>query len=128
MSSFPITETAENCWAEVVTIAAGTSKSDAICTQGHQLVGIQMPAAWTAASIGFDCSIDSLVFQTTLDNNATLVQEKVAASQFIVVPLAHWIISPYIKLKSVVAASDTPTNQVAAATLTLLFRRVQGGQ
>lgn len=126
--TFPITETAENLWAEVVTIPAGASKSDPVCTQGHQLVGIQMPAAWTAASIGFDSSVDSLVFQTTLDNNAGLIQEKVAASQFILIPLAHWIVVPYLRLKSVVAASDTPTNQVAAATLILLFRRVQGGQ
>jgi len=128
MSSFPITETAENLWAETCNILAGASKTDGVCTQGHQLVAIVMPAAWTAAALGFDCSLDGVNWFTTLDNNAALIQIKGAAAQFISVPLSQWVVTPYIRLKSITLGGDVAVVQVAAATLTLLFRRVQGGQ
>ena len=44
------------------TIANGAALSDAIQLSGHQLAAIQMPAAWTAASIGFHVSHDGVTY------------------------------------------------------------------
>lgn len=65
----------ENLWAEVVTIPAG-GLAAVVNTSGRAIVGIIMPAAWTAANIGYDVSIDNVTFNTAYDNGNNLNQRK----------------------------------------------------
>ena len=43
---------------DIAVIAEGTSQSDAIRKPGYHIVGIIMPAAWTAADLTFQVSDD----------------------------------------------------------------------
>lgn len=116
----------ENLHFETVTIAAGASASADIFSQGHALVGIFMPAAWTAANIGYEVSFDNKTWVTAYDNAQNLEQSKVQASSFISIPLGDAIFAPFLRLKSV-DATNAAVNQVAAATLILVLRRYLGG-
>ena len=130
MSGYILDCDPENLWAEQCTIAAAASVANGVYTQGRALVGILMPAAWTAASLGYDVSLDGVNWATAYDTNGNFEQTIVAASVFVCIPLSDAIFAPYLRLKSVVAASPTVNTaqaQVAAATIILLFRRYLGG-
>ena len=130
MSSYALDQDPENLWAETCTIANGASIADAIWTQGRALVGIQMPAAWTAANLGYEVSVDNSTWQTAYDAAGNFEQTIVNAAAYICIPLSDSIFGPYLRVKSVVTASptvNTPQNQGAARTLILLFRRYLGG-
>lgn len=116
----------ENLWAEQITIQAGGSVAEAVFTQGHALVGILMPAAWTAALLGYEVSVDNVTYRTAWDNGSNLSQTKVQAGSYISIPMSDTVFAPYIRVKSV-DGTNTAVNQVAAATLILLFRRYLGG-
>ena len=85
-----------------------------------------MPAAWTAANIGYDVSIDNVTFNTAYDNGNNLNQSEVQASSYISIPLTNAIFAPFVRLTSV-DSSNTPVDQVAAATIILLLKRYLGG-
>jgi hypothetical protein len=117
----------ENLWGQQVTIAAGASESEAIPTGGRALVAIVMPGAWTAALIGIKAGLTPAALGVVYDNADNLALVKTAASRFLSVPLDNAVFAPYISVVSV-AANGSATNQEAARTLILLFRRYLGGQ
>ncbi len=97
--------------------------SEAVAVQGKALVGLIMPAAWTAASIQFYASIDGSAFQVVKDTTtASFMQTIPAADDWIVFPLADALFASYIKLASVTAGGVTPVVQGAAREIKLIFR------
>ncbi len=121
-----IFDNCENLWGMSVTITAATGLAEAVSTQGQALVGILMPAAWTAAKLGFDASLDNITYRTAYDNNGGYEQSTAEASAFICFPISDAIFAPFIRLKSV-DASNVAVAQGADRTLILVFRRYLGG-
>ena len=105
-------------------IAAGESLSAATALGALTVVGISMPAAWTAAALTFQVSPDGgTTWQTLYDGAGNPVTVTAAAGQF-VIPLADpsyfWRGINMVKVRS--GTASVPVNQVAAATVNLLTR------
>ena len=107
-----------------VTIAAGQSLSPEIDIGAWTLVGIQMPASWTAAGLSFQVSFDGGATWLEHYNAAgTETTFTVGASQYIAVDPLLWRGVSAIKVRSGTAAS--PVAQTGGATLNLIARTVQ---
>lgn len=119
-------ENTENLFREDVVIANGGNVAPAIATEGRALIGVQMPAGWDAAKLGFEVSLDGSTFRTVYDNAGALLQATAAAAEYIAFPLDSAVFGPWLKIKSV-SAANAAVNQTANRTLTLLFRRLFGG-
>ena len=102
------------------TILAGQSLSSEADLGAKTLVGIVMPAAWTAASLTFQVSFDSGA--TWLDYVAAISPLTVAAGQYLALDPAFWRGVNAVKLRS--GPSGAPVNQVAQAVLQLVVRAV----
>lgn len=113
-----------NMVVQQVTILNGASKCEKTAPQGMALVGIQMPAAWTAADLGYEASWDNNVFFPVYSGGGIASTTPAAASTFIAFPTADAIFAPFIKVTSVAAGTVTPTNQGADRVLYLIFRRL----
>ncbi len=114
----------DNLFAQTCTILSGASSSELINTAGKALVGIVMPATWTAAAIQYYASIDGSASGTHVVKDTTtanLMQTLVVADDWIAFPLADALFSPWIKLVSVTAASVTPVAQGGDRQIILLF-------
>lgn len=85
---------------------------------GAYVTGILMPAAWTAASLTFQVSIDSANFFDLYDNYGAELVIPAAASRVITVPATLFLGFRYIKVRSGPTAS--PINQGADRTITLI--------
>lgn len=113
--------------AETAVIANGASLSGTIDLGAgeRQLVGIQMPAAWTAASLTFAVSHDGVTFVPLYWDGAeyTIAAAGGAAASLGVSlepsAFAGW---PFVKVRSGTAASAV--NQGAERTLVVLTRAV----
>ena len=55
-------EQAQNRNEQLATIANGGTLSDAVYLHGEVLVGIRMPAAWDAANLTFQVSMDDVTY------------------------------------------------------------------
>ena len=103
-----------------VVIANGESLSTALDLDGGVLEGFIMPAAWTAATVSFEGSMDDTTYYECGDGTAEVS----------LVADAGWLISigagtihglgRYVKVRS--GTSVLPVNQGAARTITLLVR------
>lgn len=106
-----------------VVIANGASLSGAVSCEGQTLVGIQMPAAWTAAALTFQVATDSATgtFQDAYDDGGTEISVTAAASHFIPInTLAKQLRNVrFLKVRS--GTGGVPVNQAAARTLVLVF-------
>jgi hypothetical protein len=110
-----------------VVIANGQSASDGLDTGGMVVVGLVMPAAWTAADIAWQASLDGTNWSGVLKTAAgTSIRTAVVASGWYTypVPVANQIHAKYIRLLSTTGGSDTPLNQGADRTITLLLKNV----
>lgn len=108
------------------TIASGASLSGAvdlgIVNPGNKMIGIIMPAAWTAASMTFQTSetLDG-TYTDLYDDGGTELSFTVGASRSIGLRrdqsdvLGRW---RFIQVRS--GTSGTPVNQGAARTITIL--------
>lgn len=107
--------------AVAVTIANGTALSSAVDLYGGQLVGVQMPAAWTAAALTFQGSYDGTTFGNVKGTDGTEVSWTVAAGEVIRAfhYEAFWGLR-HLKVRS--GTAGTPVNQTAERTLQLLVR------
>lgn len=65
---------------KTATIANAGSLSGTIALDGFVLMAIQMPAAWTAADITFDGSVDGTTFSPVFDDSGTEVKITAAAA------------------------------------------------
>lgn len=100
------------------TIANGASLSGTITLTG-EVVGILMPAAWTAASLTFRGSTDGTNFFDLYDDLGQEVTMPTAASRFLGVANN----GPFRGLRSLQVRSGTaatPVNQGAARTITIV--------
>jgi hypothetical protein len=64
-----------------VTIAAGANESDVFDCRGLVPVALQMPAAWTAASVDFLASADGTTFALLVDSTGTRASATVAVDR-----------------------------------------------
>lgn len=125
-------EMADGCYAEVVsldgdietvtvTIANGASLSDEVDVgEGRVLVGILMPAAWTAASMTFQAGAVSGALGNLYDEYGTEVEYTVDASRYVAVDIPTFASARYVKVRS--GTSGTPVSQAAERTITLVTR------
>lgn len=103
-----------------VTIANGASLSGVADLTGFMLAGIQMPAAWTAASLTFQVSIDGTTYTDMYATDGTEVTVTgAAASRFLAFVPSDFAGARYLKVRS--GTTGSPVNQGAARTLILSF-------
>ena len=106
-----------------VTIANGASLSNTIDTLGFPLVGILMPAAWTAADITLKAAPDAAAnVASVYDEAGTEINLKGAASQLIAIPLTKLTGLRYVQVRSGTAA--LAVNQAANRVLGLVVREL----
>jgi hypothetical protein len=108
------------------TIASGQSLSGAVQIGKKSLVGIVMPAAWTAAALSFQASPDGVTFDELYFVSAGASTEQTitapAASQFIQLDPTQWRGIDTLKVRS--GTAGTPVAQSAAAVITLVVRGI----
>lgn len=104
-----------------VVIAEDAALSGAVYLGAGLPVAIEMPAAWTAAALTFQGSVDGVVFANVYDDGGTEYAASVAASQHIALDHNAFIGCAFVKVRS--GTAGTPVNQVAARTLKLVIRR-----
>lgn len=106
------------------TIAAGQSLSGPTPTGVDTLVGISMPATWTAASITLQVSPDGgTTWQELYDGAGNEVTITAAAGQFIQLNSYMWRGMNMFQVRSGTLAA--PVAQVAAAIVNLIARPEQ---
>jgi hypothetical protein len=105
------------------TVAINASLSGAVFLGGGSLLVIQMPAAWTAAAITFQSSIDGATYGDVYDSDGievAIASATAAASRVIAFTtqmLAVFARLQYLKLRS--GTSGAPVTQAAARSLAL---------
>lgn len=110
--------------SDTVTIASAASLSGAINLGGRAPVGILMPAAWTAASLTFQASLDGVTFGNVYAPDPTGVQAEVEHAT----DVDRWVTlfpdqfagARYLKVRS--GTAGTPANQGAERILTVVLR------
>lgn len=102
------------------TILSGASISTTLPLQMRQVVGIQMPAAWTAAGLSFTASADGSTFSTLVDPYGVEIVLTVAASQFILIPPDSLGGMVALRLRS--GTSAAAVNQGADRAITVVAR------
>ncbi len=107
---------------QTATILAGAALSAEVPLGEKTLVGIVMPAAWTAASITFQATPDDVNFYELYDGAGNEVTVTAAAGQFIQIDPTKWRGITGIKVRSGTAAASV--NQTAQAVLTLVTRTI----
>lgn len=105
-----------------VIIPISTALSNAIQIAHTDIVGFYMPAAWTAADIGFQVSDDNVTFFAVSDQAGALISIPVAASDFITLPDSFIQGNRWIRLWSQTAGVGV--NQAAARTIKLVKRQL----
>jgi hypothetical protein len=104
-----------------ILIANGQSLSAAVPLGADTLVGIVMPAAWTAAALTFLVSADGgASFQSLFNDAGTEVSVTVTAAEFVAIDPKYYRGANFIKVRS--GTSATPVAQGADRALTLVGR------
>lgn len=125
MPDFQLAGFPNNLRAICVTIPNGAAVSQMFPTQGDAIVGLLMPAAWTAAALQFyGClsgnPIDLLPYKDA--TTAVYMQTLVAASDLIAFPNPDALFCPFLQLKSVTAGGVVAVNQGADRQVIVLLR------
>lgn len=104
------------------TIAINTSLSAAVdLGAGQSLVGIQVPAAWTAAPVSLQVSADNVTYTPLYNSDGALVQQAApAVSSGYNLPPSEMVGWRYVKIQS--GIPGTWVNQTAARTIGLVTR------
>lgn len=110
-----------NFYVRYVTITNGTSLSDAADCTGAILLGVGMPAAWTAANLTFVLVGDDGVERNVFNESGTEVSFSVAAGSFVVLSGSAPAIGGGKAIKVRSGTSATPVNQAADRKLLLVF-------
>ena len=101
-----------------VTIANGTSLSPEVDIGNKLLVGIAMPALWTAAAVTFQASFDGGVTWLNMQSASAELNYTAAQGQYICVDPSLWRGVVALKVRS--GTAGTPVNQGQNSTLTLI--------
>ena len=102
-----------------LTIASGAAESDAVRAHGFTFFYVHMPAAWTAASLGFEVSHDGVTYAPLYDADGNLVEITPAVDKAYVLP-AEVAAAHYLKLWS--QTSGSGVNQAAAREIELVMK------
>ena len=108
-----------------ILIASGASLSNGALIGDHVLVGIQMPAAWTAASLTFQTSFDAGVNWHDLyddGGNEVTLSPTSPDGKYLAVSPDPFGGSMFLKVRS--GTSGTPVDQAADRSLVLITRKV----
>lgn len=104
-------------------IPINTAVSAVVDLAGYDLVGISMPAAWTAASLTFQASgTSAALVKDMYDAVGTEYTVTAAAARFIAIPPADFLGVQWLIVRS--GTTGTPVNQAAAVTINLIVRPV----
>lgn len=107
---------------KTATISNGTSLSGAVdLGAGARLAGIQMPSAWTSASLTFQVSADGITYVNKFDNfgnEITVPSASAAAGNGFNLTPGDWDGIRYVKVRS--GTSGSAVNQGADRALTLI--------
>jgi hypothetical protein len=103
-----------------VTIAINESLSSKVRLAGYLLCGIIMPAAWDAASLTFQNSIDDTNFANIYDSAGAEKTVTAAAARHIMLDPSEFAGIGMIKVRS--GTSGAAVNQTAARTIYLVVR------
>jgi|SRR5947209_2555294 len=106
----------------VATITNGTSLSGAIAFSGRAFAGLLMPAAWTAATLTFQGSVDGTNFYDLYDTGGNEVTFTVAASHFVAGDPSSFVGLSHIKLRS--GTGGAAVNQAADRLITVALRQI----
>lgn len=104
----------------IVTFAKDTCETEAICLKSATDLMLHMPAAWTAASLGFKVSLTKTGTFIPVYDGATLVQLTPAVDKAYVVPMDQLQAAAWIRLWSQ-NGSGTKTDQAAAREIGIQF-------
>ncbi len=103
------------------TIANGASLSSVVDLAGLALVGIEMPAAWTAANLTFQAAASaSANVANFYDEMGGEFTASAAASRYIKIDPADFAGIKYLKVRS--GTSGAPVAQGADRSITLVCR------
>lgn len=103
---------------KTATIANGESLSAGVRFDGAALVAIIMPAAWTAASLTFQASVDDITYNNVYNESGIEKTVTASTSRYIALNPADFVGANYIKVRS--GTSGTPVNQDAERALSLV--------
>lgn len=106
-----------------VTIANGASLSGAVDLGSASLVGIVMPAAWTAADLSFQVSADGVTYGNLFDTIGAeylIPSASAVAGQTISIPIADLLGWRYLKVRSGPAAAAVAQGAARVLTLTAI--------
>ena len=108
---------------KTATILNGASQSDVIDLKGYQLVGLNMPAAWTAAAITYLASPTLDGTYLPVYESGIEVTDPAAASQYVAIGANAVALASirFLKLRSGNLA--LPVAQGADRTITLSLKR-----
>jgi len=98
-------------------IASGTSLSPAVAVSNGRLIALQMPAAWTAAVLTFQGSMDGTTYTDLYDSLGSEISVTVAAAHGIALDVTAFAGWQWLKIRSGTGASAV--NQGADRTLLL---------
>lgn len=101
------------------TIANGESLSAAVDLDGSTIVGIIMPAVWTAANLTLQMSADDTTFNNVYDELGAEKTITAAASRYIPLNPSDFLGADSFKLRS--GTSGTPVNQGAARSIVVVL-------
>lgn len=108
-----------------VTIADGESLSPAVNLGGRVLVGVEVPASWTAASLTFQaCSTADGTYTDLYDSAGEVAITTMDSSRYISLPSDTFLGVKHLKLRSGVTA--TPVAQSGDITINLLVASPSG--
>jgi hypothetical protein len=105
------------------TIASGQSLSGPVSLGALTLVGISMPASWSAAGLTFQVSPDGVNWQELYDGAGNEITLTAAASQFIIplaIPSYFWRGINMVQVRS--GTAGDPVVQSGGAVINLISR------
>lgn len=103
------------------TITSGQSLSASAEVNGEHVIGIIVPASWTAAGLSFQGSFDGTNFFELYDMSGVALSVPVVVSSYTVIqPTAMHGVN-FVKVRS--GTSGSPVTQSSTMVLTLLTRR-----
>jgi hypothetical protein len=106
-----------------VTIANGAALSGPLDLAGHVLIAIAMPAAWTAAVLTFQSSIDGgTTWSDVVDDTGTEVSVAAAASRTIVNGGQLEKLAPLGRIRIRSGTTGVPVNQAADRSLAVITK------
>lgn len=105
---------------QTVAIASGASLSAAVDIKGLSVAAALIPAAWTAANLTFQASMDGTTYGDVykLDGTEYTATVGSAADFILFMPSDFWF-AEFIKIRS--GTTGTPVNQAAARAITLIL-------